>query len=780
MFKIIQKLRASIPVLCAAAAAAAIFTASRQACAAGRDTKMLPGTVSNFELPNFDENSGIKEWELFGDKATYISDEHIDIDNMKLNLFEGKETPVLKAVMTSPNAQVNAPKKAVTSLDKIFVKGDAFDLSGKKWKWDGDKKFIEIFSNVKIALISKSPPDIDVVAGLPTDSASPEQSSKPAISTPEKPTGKGLPENSVTNISSDYASLDHGGKANKFNVKNNVVVKNADMSLECDELEVDSLKSGEEKIGEIRARGNVRMSTDLRKASANALSIFPSKNEAVLSGNPEIEDISSKSKISGDKIILNRSEKSIISLPSADGKIRPKTLLFDAKDGKVQEISIQADDIKMRTEDKKSFFDFKGNVKVSSDDFSARCDSMTAMAAPEADGKTKIVKIEGSGNVKVETPSGTAKSKELEITPAKSEILLHDNVVLTDAKRGFNLKSNTLVFASGRDEGVALSDGKDKNSYVITTITETPSVERAASPSKKAAPTIIKSRILSFSRDSEGIANLHFQKDVSIKSEEIEASCQKMDVVAKSNKGKTDIYKIVASKDVSVSQKGNTATAQLANIYPRVNGDKSSKEPNKSGKVHRFVELLTDEKSPEIRPAIILPALGNIGLNDEYSAEKAKSEPTVITSDKQWLTSSLDADKYYFKGNVKVSGTDMNASCQNIEVTIKTQPKDNKREITHIAMTENVKLSQGLKDAACGRADIYAKEEMVVLSNSPVVRNREDNTRATGFRIIYNRGKQSATIEAENSGQMQEDNGQSDAPARPTVTLPPIGSFDGK
>ena len=132
-----------------------------------------------------------------------------------------------------------------------------------------------------------------------------------------------------------------------------------------------------------------------------------------MSGNPEIEDISSKSKISGDKIILNRSEKSIISLPSADGKIRPKTLLFDAKDGKVQEISIQADDIKMRTEDKKSFFDFKGNVKVSSDDFSARCDSMTAMAAPEADGKTKIVKIEGSGNVKVETPSGTAKSKEL-------------------------------------------------------------------------------------------------------------------------------------------------------------------------------------------------------------------------------------------------------------------------------------------------------------------------------------------------------------------------------
>lgn len=778
MFKIRQKLGRSIPTLCAAAAAAAFFFAVRQAYSAGRDTRMLPGTVSNFELPNFDENSGMKEWELFGDKATYISDEHIDIDNMKLNLFEGKETPVLKAVMTSPNAQVNAPKKTVTSLDKIFVSGDAFDLSGKKWKWNGDKKFIEIFSNVNIRLSSKNIPDIDAVAGLPSDSTSsgkPHSEGESAAGESEKESD----QSSITKISSDYASLDHGGKANKFNVKKNVLVKNADMRLECDELEVDSLKSGEDKIGEIRARGNVRMSTDLRKASSEALTILPSKNQAVLSGNPEIEDISSKSRISGGRIILNRSEKSIISLPSPDGKIRPKTLLFNAQGGKPQEISIQADDIKMRTENKKSFFDFKGNVTVSSEDFKARCDAMSATASPGADGKNQIEKIEGSGNVLVATPSGEAKAKNLEIIPSKSEILLHDNVVLTDAKRGFNLRGKTLIFVSGRDEGVALSDGKNKDSYVITTIAETPSVERSGGPNAgKAMPTVIKSRLLSFSRDGSGIANLHFQKDVSIKSDDIDASCQKMDVVAKSQKGKTDIYKIVASKDVVVSQKGNTATAQLANIYPRVNEDKPGGSSGAEKKIHRFVELLTDEKSPDIRPAIILPALGNIGLNDEYYAEKTKPEPTVITSDKQWLTSSLDSDKYYFKGSVKVAGTDMSASCENIEVTIKPPARGSKREITHIAMTDNVKLSQGLKDAACGRADIYAKEEMVVLSNSPVVRNREDNTRATGYRIIYNRGKQSATIEAENPGQTQQE--QSETQARPTVTLPPIGSFERK
>ena len=810
MFSANRKPRGTTPLFCAAAAiaAAALFFCAR-ADAAKRDTRMLPGTVSNFELPNFNENSGAKEWELFGDKATYISDEHIDIDNMKLNLFEGAQKPELKAVMTSPNAQVNAVAKTVTSMDKIFVKGDAFDLSGKKWKWNGDKKFIEIFSNVKIALNSRGVPDIDSTIGSRAK-ADPQESSLSNGTQNNNPdssaTGKNAAEkknadSSVTDIFSDYASLDHGGKANKFNVKKNVRVSNADMKLECDELEVDSKKSGAEKIGEIRARGNVRMSTNLRRAAAGELRLFPAEAKAVLTLSPEIEDIPSKSKIYGGKIILNRNDKSIVSLPSEDGKIRPKTILHNPQDEKMRQITVLADDIRMKNaEDGKSLFEFKGHVKVESDDFEARCDVMTAEADSKADGKAQISKIEGFGNVKVVTASGTAQSKKLEIIPAKSEILLHDNVKLTDSKRGFNLKSNTLIFASGRDEGVALADNGNKNSFVITEIAETPTVgqldgKKSAAGRNKAATTVVKSRSLSFSRDSDGIADLHFLKDVSIKSADIDASCQKMDVIAKTEGSRTNIYKITASKDVVVKQKENTATAQLANIYPRV-GDEdanaSSGKDNQSGKpkIHRFVELLTDEQnSPEILPAIILPPLGNIGFSDEYSAGKVKPSPTVITSRKQWLTSSSDADKYYFKGDVKVTGTDMNASCDDIEVTIKpvanlaakSAGSSGERAITHIAMTGNVRLAQGLKDAACGRADIHALEEMVVLSNSPVVRNREDNTRATGFRIIYNRGKQTATIEGEApSAEQNAEDEDKDESARPTVVLPPIGSFDKK
>jgi ribose/xylose/arabinose/galactoside ABC-type transport system permease subunit len=51
-------------------AVAAFFAATALQVCAQRMTTMLPGTVKNFELPNFNENSGAKEWELFGDEAS--------------------------------------------------------------------------------------------------------------------------------------------------------------------------------------------------------------------------------------------------------------------------------------------------------------------------------------------------------------------------------------------------------------------------------------------------------------------------------------------------------------------------------------------------------------------------------------------------------------------------------------------------------------------------------------------------------------------------------------
>ena len=80
---------------------------------------MLPGTVKNFELPNFDENTGAKEWELFGEEAEYKSDTRIDVMRLKLNLLDSDGK--LKATITSPLANVNPVKKFVSGDGDIFV-----------------------------------------------------------------------------------------------------------------------------------------------------------------------------------------------------------------------------------------------------------------------------------------------------------------------------------------------------------------------------------------------------------------------------------------------------------------------------------------------------------------------------------------------------------------------------------------------------------------------------------------------------------------------------------
>lgn len=82
-------------------AAAAFALAFAAALCAQRMTTMLPGTVKNFELPNFNENTGAKEWELFGEKASYKSDTRIDVESFKLLLFEDGARGALKAAITS-------------------------------------------------------------------------------------------------------------------------------------------------------------------------------------------------------------------------------------------------------------------------------------------------------------------------------------------------------------------------------------------------------------------------------------------------------------------------------------------------------------------------------------------------------------------------------------------------------------------------------------------------------------------------------------------------------
>ena len=95
----------------------------------------------------------------------------------------------------------------------------------------------------------------------------------------------------------------------------------------------------------------------------------------------------------------------------------------------------------------------------------------------------------------------------------------------------------------------------------------------------------------------------------------------------------------------------------------------------------------------------------------------------------------------------------MKATCKKMEVVIPNKA-NSKREISQIIMTNEVKLTQQLKEITCGRADIFTNTQIVVLTENPVVIDREDNSRADGFKITYNHGNKKIQLESDPNAQV--------------------------
>ena len=662
-------------------AAAALAAFSAQQSHAQRMTTMLPGTVKNFELPNFDENTGAKQWDLFGNSATYKSDTRIDVEGLKLMLFEEKDGK-LKATITSPEANVNPVKKFVSGDTDIFVTAPEFKIDGKKWTWDSAKKFVEVFNGIKVNI---TPPG-------------------------------------------------GGGKSVLFRRNENRPAINAPKE-----------KKSETGLDEIFASGNVKMLYEKKDIRAGEAKIDPGASTAFLSGNPHIKDIPSSAEISGSSIALDKNKKTLAA--ESAGGIRATAVIYNTDDdGEREKITISADSIKMRTEGEKNFFDFSGNVDVEADSFKASCDSLVAESSSKDGGKPQVAYIKGSGHIRLSNENGVATADNMEILPSKSEVALSDNASLLDNERGMRLYAQAIVFLKERSTGLAFSNPSDKNSYVTLKMREGISADEKL---KTQTETTVKSRRLKFVKNQK---NMHFdfERDVNITSDDIKASCQKMQVLAmRDKKGGDSVRKITASDNVKISQKGYSAEAETAVIYPKLKGGKAD---NSKAAAHRYVELLTAANNPGKRPTIYLPATKSIGLEEVRAGSKLESKPTVITSDKQWLVGGTESDRYFFEGDVKAVGTDMDVSCDKAEVGIRKR-KGGGHSINKIDLYGNVNLSSGLKAATCGKAEIFPEDEMVVLSEDPVVIDREDNTRVSGPRMVYNRGRRSMTVEAEEPAQ---------------------------
>lgn len=148
------------------------------------------------------------------------------------------------------------------------------------------------------------------------------------------------------------------------------------------------------------------------------------------------------------------------------------------------------------------------------------------------------------------------------------------------------------------------------------------------------------------------------------------------------------------------------------------------------------------------------------------SASPQAASATVITSDNLEMVSGSTVNRFFFTGSVKVSGNNLEATCDEMEVISLRIGEDTEEgtigqigSISRINLKGNVIISQAGREARAGHAEILPTEGRVILTENPVVTDAEGTV--SGYRMELVQGERVARVF-----------GKPDGSQRPRLTLP--------
>ena len=120
--------------------------------------------------------------------------------------------------------------------------------------------------------------------------------------------------------------------------------------------------------------------------------------------------------------------------------------------------------------------------------------------------------------------------------------------------------------------------------------------------------------------------------------------------------------------------------------------------------------------------------------------------PTIIDSDTATASSTNTETTYTFDGHVKVTGNDISIDCEHL-VVIATRLGDKSAtlgtidQFKSLVATGHVRIVQGDRESTSGRADVFPREEKMVLTQDPVVIDHLGPYKFTGEPITLLRGE---------------------------------------
>lgn len=127
-------------------------------------------------------------------------------------------------------------------------------------------------------------------------------------------------------------------------------------------------------------------------------------------------------------------------------------------------------------------------------------------------------------------------------------------------------------------------------------------------------------------------------------------------------------------------------------------------------------------------------------------AQSAPEQPTVITSDSLDMRSTEQETTSIFTGNVVVTATNLRLTCDRLEVVAYRHPDPTAaigrvERFKSLLAEGRVRIVQGDREAACGRAEVLPGEERLVLRDQPVLVDRAADWTYTGEELVLLRGE---------------------------------------
>jgi len=142
----------------------------------------------------------------------------------------------------------------------------------------------------------------------------------------------------------------------------------------------------------------------------------------------------------------------------------------------------------------------------------------------------------------------------------------------------------------------------------------------------------------------------------------------------------------------------------------------------------------------------LLPSLLILGLlAGQLRAQSVEPQNTVIESEQfDWRSTDKETTSV-FTGRVVVTGTNLRLTCERLEIVAlrKGDPGATIGKIEgfkSLVATGNVRIIQGDREAACGRAEVLPGDDKIILTGQPVVVDHSVNWNWTGDELEMLRG----------------------------------------